>query len=134
VATANVSVVVVTYNSAQWIERCLESVRGYETIVVDHGSSDGTVEIVRRRFPEVRVIEEENIGMGGGNNAGAGFPNGRRPQDDVIDIELSIITNGALTTGDSVNGNELPFRNSFPFFAPSHTPLPPGTTDDKTRH
>src|SRR5205823_5472779 len=32
-----------------------------------------------------------NSGPGGGNNAGAGFPNGRRPSDDVIDIILTII-------------------------------------------
>jgi len=55
--TSDVSVIVVTYNSAKWIERCLESVRGHETIVVDHGSTDDTLEIVRRRFPETHVIE-----------------------------------------------------------------------------
>ena len=38
-----------------WIERCLESVRGLDTVVVDHGSTDGTVEFVRERFPEVRA-------------------------------------------------------------------------------
>src|SRR5215212_5986999 len=75
--TADVSAVVVTFNSAQWVERCLESVRGYETIVVDHGSTDETLEIVRRRFPEARVIEEENLGMGGGNNAGMRLASGR---------------------------------------------------------
>ena len=69
-AAADVSVVVVTYDSIQWIERCLESVRGYETIVVDHGSSDGTVELVRERFPQVRLIQEENVGLGAGSNAG----------------------------------------------------------------
>ncbi|HSE97231.1 MAG TPA: DUF4331 family protein [Blastocatellia bacterium] len=79
-------------------------------------------------------INTSNTGPGGGNNAGAGFPNGRRLSDDVIDIELNIITNGAVTTGDNVNGNEKVFRNTFPFFAPSHTPLPTGTTDDATRH
>ena len=68
--TSDVSVVVVTFNSAPWIERCLESVRGYETIVVDNGSTDGTVALVRERFPEAHVIEQENLGMGGGNNAG----------------------------------------------------------------
>ena len=67
---SDVSVVVVTFNSAPWIERCLESVRGHETIVVDNGSTDGTVALVRERFPEARVIEQENLGMGGGNNAG----------------------------------------------------------------
>jgi N-acetylglucosaminyl-diphospho-decaprenol L-rhamnosyltransferase len=66
----DVSVVVVTYNALPWLERCLESVRGYETIVVDNGSSDGTVGVVRERFPGVRVIEQENRGMGGGNNTG----------------------------------------------------------------
>jgi len=65
-----VSVVVVAYNGLPWIERCLESVRGYETIVVDHGSTDGTVELVRERFPEARLIEQPNVGMGAGNNAG----------------------------------------------------------------
>ena len=52
---ADVSVVVVTWNALPWIERCLESVRGHETIVVDHGSTDGTVELVRERFPEARA-------------------------------------------------------------------------------
>jgi N-acetylglucosaminyl-diphospho-decaprenol L-rhamnosyltransferase len=67
---ADTSVVVVTYNALPWIERCLESVRGYETIVVDHGSTDGTVELVRERFPEARLIQQENKGLGGGSNTG----------------------------------------------------------------
>jgi N-acetylglucosaminyl-diphospho-decaprenol L-rhamnosyltransferase len=67
---ADVSVVVVTYNALPWVERALESVRGHETIVVDHGSTDGTLELVRERFPEARLIEQENRGLGGGSNAG----------------------------------------------------------------
>jgi GT2 family glycosyltransferase len=67
---ANVSVVVVTYNALPWVERALESVRGHETIVVDNGSTDGTVELVRERFPAARLIEQENKGLGGGSNAG----------------------------------------------------------------
>ena len=67
---AETSVVVVTYNALPWIEQCLESVRGYETIVVDHGSTDGTLELVRERFAEARVLEQENKGLGGGSNAG----------------------------------------------------------------
>jgi N-acetylglucosaminyl-diphospho-decaprenol L-rhamnosyltransferase len=74
---SDVSAVVVTFNSEQWIERCLESVRGRETIVVDNGSIDGTLEIVRRRFPDARVIEQENRGMGGGNNAGMRVASGQ---------------------------------------------------------
>jgi N-acetylglucosaminyl-diphospho-decaprenol L-rhamnosyltransferase len=67
---ASVSVVVVTFNALPWIERALESVRGNETIVVDHGSTDGTLELVRERFPEAHLIEQENKGLGGGSNAG----------------------------------------------------------------
>jgi GT2 family glycosyltransferase len=63
-------VVVVTFNALPWVERALESVRGNETIVVDHGSTDGTLELVRERFPEARLIEQENKGLGGGSNAG----------------------------------------------------------------
>lgn len=73
----DVSVVVVTWNALPWLERCLESVRGREVVVVDHGSTDGTLELVRERFPEVRLLEQENKGMGGGNNAGMRVATGR---------------------------------------------------------
>jgi len=73
----DVSVVVVTYDALPWLERCLESVRGYEAVVVDNGSTDGTPALVRERFPEVRLIEQVNRGMGGGNNAGMRAAGGR---------------------------------------------------------
>src|SRR5215218_7157636 len=73
----DVSVVVVTYDALPWLERCLESVRGYETIVVDNGSTDGSVELVRERFPEARLIQQGNVGMGGGNNTGMRAADGR---------------------------------------------------------
>jgi GT2 family glycosyltransferase len=62
--------VVVTYNALPWIQRCLESLRGCETIVVDHGSTDGTLELVDRRFPDTLVLRRENRGYGAGLNAG----------------------------------------------------------------
>jgi GT2 family glycosyltransferase len=74
---ADVSVVVVTWNALPWLEECLESVRGREVVVVDNGSTDGTVAFVHERFPDVRVIEQENKGMGGGNNAGMRAADGR---------------------------------------------------------
>jgi GT2 family glycosyltransferase len=65
-----VSAIVVTYNGMPWIERCLESIRDYETIVVDHGSTDGTLDLVRERFSEAKLIEQENRGFGVGYNRG----------------------------------------------------------------
>ena len=41
-AVADATAVVVTYNGLPWIEQCLESLPGYETVLVDHGSTDGT--------------------------------------------------------------------------------------------
>jgi hypothetical protein len=72
-------------------------------------------------------------GPQGGTSAGAGFPNGRRPADDVIDTILFLVTNGGLTTGDHVDTNDVPFRDVFPFFAAPHQPLASGT-DDNTRN
>jgi len=66
----DVVAVTVTLNGLPWIERCLESLHGIATIVVDHGSTDGTLDVVRDRLPDVRVIEQENTGYGAGLNAG----------------------------------------------------------------
>jgi GT2 family glycosyltransferase len=66
----SVACVVVTYDALPWIDRCLESVAGTETVVVDNGSSDGTVGAVRARFPSVRVVEAENRGLAAGWNRG----------------------------------------------------------------
>ena len=74
---SDVSVVVVTWNALPWLEQCLDSVAGRDIVVVDNGSTDGTVDFVRERYPDVRVIEQENKGMGGGNNAGMRVADGR---------------------------------------------------------
>jgi len=66
------------------------------------------------------------LGVLGGDNAG--FPNGRRPIDDVVDIELQALAGGTPFTpdfnhppnnqlGDNVNANDVPLRNSFPYLA-----------------
>jgi GT2 family glycosyltransferase len=65
----DLTVAVVTWNSADLIVGCLESLGGVRAIsteihVVDNASSDDTVELVRRRFPAVRVIRnDENLGF-----------------------------------------------------------------------
>jgi len=69
-----VSVVIVSYNTADLIEACLLSVRAsagvsLETFVVDNASSDGGASLVREKFPWVRLVEnKENRGFGVANN------------------------------------------------------------------
>lgn len=62
-----------------------------------------------------------------------GFPNGRRPGDDVIDSILYFVAN-QTPIGDSVNNNDVPYGSQFPFFAPPQQPRAAGTIDDNTRN
>jgi hypothetical protein len=73
-----------------------------------------------------------NTGIGGGNNAGAGFPNGRRLGDDVVDTLLFFILN-QKPLPDNVNANDVPLKNVFPFFADAQQPRDSGI-DDNTRN
>ena len=48
-----------------------------------------------------------------------GFLNGRQLANDVIDIELDVLTNGGVTT-DMVDANDKPFLDVFPYLASPH--------------
>jgi GT2 family glycosyltransferase len=77
-----VSVVIVNWNGAHHIARCLEALeaqtfRNFEVIVVDNGSTDGSADLVTERFPTVRLLRQAtNIGFAAGNNLGAGAARG----------------------------------------------------------
>ncbi len=70
------SVIIVNYNGRHLIGDCLDSLKGqslsdFEIILIDNASRDGSVEFVKRHYPEVQLIEcEENRGFGGGLNLG----------------------------------------------------------------
>ena len=66
----DVDAVIVTYNGLPHVERALESLAGLETVVVDHGSTDGTVDVVHERFSTVTLVEQENRGLAAGWNTG----------------------------------------------------------------
>jgi GT2 family glycosyltransferase len=78
-----VSVIVLTWNGREWLDGCLGSLLALdppasEVIVVDNGSSDGTVAYVRQAYPGVTVLPiDRNLGFAGGNNAGARAATGR---------------------------------------------------------
>jgi N-acetylglucosaminyl-diphospho-decaprenol L-rhamnosyltransferase len=76
----DVSIIVVSYNARDHLERSLASVADgpSEVIVVDNASTDGSPELVRERFPSVRLLElPENRGFGAGNNEGMRIASGR---------------------------------------------------------
>ena len=73
IRTDMVEVVIVTHNSAEYIKACIDSITalGVRSVVVDNGSTDDTVNIIRSRYPEVRIIETgENLGYGKALNLG----------------------------------------------------------------
>jgi len=77
-------------------------------------------------------LNTANTGPGGGNNSGAGFPNGRRLGDDTVDTLLFFILN-QKPVPDNVNANDVPLRDTFPFFALAQQPRDSGV-DDNTRN
>lgn len=79
-----------------------------DTLALFYGAGNPAVdELANILLPDILTVDF---------SSGAGFLNGRRPEDDVIDAELAIVTNGAVTS-DCVD-NDLPFLTIFPFLAP----------------
>ena len=64
-------ILVLNYNGRGWLEECLPSVREAAArspvpcpvTVVDNGSTDGSCELVARRWPDVGLIREANLGL-----------------------------------------------------------------------
>ena len=73
----DLAVITVSYNTRELLADCLESVLDDlersglvgEVWVVDNASADGSADMVRQRFPQVRLIaHDENLGFAAGNN------------------------------------------------------------------
>ena len=72
------SIVIVSWNVRSLLQRALDSIKQawtadikVEIIVVDNGSTDGTVKMIKGKFPDVHLIaNEHNAGFTGGNNQG----------------------------------------------------------------
>lgn len=71
-----VSVIILNWNQKGYTLRCLDSLlktkyKPLEIILVDNGSTDGTVEEVRKKFPKVKILaNKRNLGYAKGNNQG----------------------------------------------------------------
>ncbi|MFN2556529.1 MAG: glycosyltransferase [Nitriliruptorales bacterium] len=94
-----VTIVVVNYNGRDFLEPCLASLfaqrypqERIEVILVDNNSTDGSVELVRERFPQVQIITNEtNTGFAPAVNQGA-----RAGTGDV----LALVNNDAIADPD----------------------------------
>ena len=80
----DVSVIIVNYNTCEITKNCLKSVFEqttgieFEVIVSDNGSKDGSIEMIRRDFPQVILIENTaNLGFGTANNRALAVAKGK---------------------------------------------------------
>lgn len=80
----DISIVIVNYNVKYFLEQCLHSIRkaahniSSEVFVVDNNSVDGSCAMIREKFPEVHLIENnENLGFSKANNQAIRSSSGR---------------------------------------------------------
>jgi len=109
----DLGIVIVNWNVRDLLAKCLDSVYADlaasagrlagQVIVVDNGSTDGSAEMLRARFPDTPLIQAENGGMGGGNNLGLkqlGFglpPGGQHPPGAALILNPdTVVRPGAL--------------------------------------
>lgn len=110
-----VAILILNWNNAPDTIACLESLGAVDypacrVLVVDNGSTDGSVAAIRAAFPEVEILETgENLGYAGGNNVGIRYALERGAEyvwllnDDVTVApeSLSILVAVALSNRDA---------------------------------
>lgn len=100
----DLSIIIVSWNVSKLLSACLDSIDPnddkakkprVEIIVVDSGSSDDTIHILRTRYPQVQLLPQaENIGFTRGNNIGMAAAQGRyilllNPDTEIIGDALA---------------------------------------------
>ncbi|HEM62440.1 MAG TPA: glycosyltransferase, partial [Chloroflexi bacterium] len=101
--SGDVFVLIVNWNGKEDTLDCLRSLEACQeeigrVLVVDNGSTDGSVEAVQRHFPEVTLVENgENLGFGPANNIGMRLflREGRYPYLFLLNSD-TVVTPGAL--------------------------------------
>ena len=83
-SSPTLSIIIASYNTRELLAGCLESLRRvadeieFEVIVVDNASADGSAQMVREQFPEVKLIEAgRNAGFAAANNIGLAQAKGK---------------------------------------------------------
>jgi len=112
---ADLSIVIVSYNTRQLLKECLDSVYASlaestlvsEVAVVDNASRDGSAAMVRKHFPQVRLIaNEDNRGFAAANNQALGaigygtgdIPHPPPPKYVMLLNPDTLVSGSALTT------------------------------------
>ncbi|RIK39237.1 MAG: glycosyltransferase family 2 protein [Chloroflexi bacterium] len=94
----DMSVILVCWNNKSYLEACLQSLyegnlsSRFDVVVVDNGSTDGSQAMLREKFPEVQLIQNDhNVGLGKASNQGIEATQGRY----VLLLNNDTLVNGA---------------------------------------
>ncbi len=107
----DVSIIIVSYNTRELTKQCLESVLkktegiDFEIIVVDNNSQDSSGQMLKKEFPNVKLIEsEKNLGFGKANNLGIDAAIGRNIF--LLNPDTILINNAIKILSDYLDKNE----------------------------
>jgi hypothetical protein len=105
-------------NRTDIVQAVLQGVPGLNAFPGDAGKN--ATDTLKINLGTPPTASPNRLGVLGGDNAG--YPNGRRLTDDVVDIDLQVVA-GALKgnmvpLGDGVNQNDVRFLSEFPYVAP----------------
>ncbi|MBU0708352.1 glycosyltransferase family 2 protein [Patescibacteria group bacterium] len=82
--TIGLSIIIVSWNVKDYLRNCLQSVIdscqeiNYEIIVIDNASKDESVKMVKKSFPQVKlIVNQDNLGFNKGNNQGIRMAKGQ---------------------------------------------------------
>ena len=99
--TPTMSIVLVCWNNKDYLGPCLDSLNqaslksSFDVVVVDNGSTDGSQEMLRTRYPEVKLIQNDsNVGLGRASNQGILATKGRY---------VLLLNNDTLVNGPSLD-------------------------------
>ena len=93
----DLSIILVCWNNKDYLEPCLDSLYdsklqySFDVVVVDNGSTDGSQQMLREKFPQVKIIQNDhNVGLGKASNQGIETTSGRH----VLLLNNDTIVNG----------------------------------------
>src|SRR3990167_8469064 len=72
-----ISIIITDFNAKRWLDKCISSIKtqkfiDYEIVFVNDGSTDGSFEYVKKKFPDCIFVNNiTNVGFASANNAGA---------------------------------------------------------------
>ena len=114
-----IGIILVNYNGAKYNKECIDSIKkstykNYEIIVVDNNSRDNSVELLKRDFSDLTIIEsKENLGFSGGNNLGIEYA-----LKDGCDFVLLLNNDTKIENNMLENMINVSIKNGFAVISP----------------